>query len=502
MGRGYVTSKSEDVVLTWELPVRGVIRTVAEHQIPKDALFDALNMRLRRGELIRRGALVELISTDLTDAPMGAFPYRSEGGTRYVGIGTLTTIQRWNGTAWATVTGGTAPAGGRADHFRATSLRISSQTNLVIVNGNGPGWLIQGDATTKADLGGSPPVFTDVIAAHDRIIGITQTTSRWSASLNVGSWPAANEQNMMMTGDLCKSISQIGSSIIVYKEFTLWRLSPVAIGSLEFTFRPDFIQSAEGPASSNARVQVDGIDYWFTNQGRVGAFDGHSRVQWIADGVWEVIQDDLNADEMDRAFVAYNRQDHELWCLYPRTGTTELLGLLIVNLPRPAHGLPHHAAFPGRLEEAMSAGVAYRDADDVDRTMMLGSSANDERSYQITNTALGSAAQDDGANFTCEIRPGLQGLPGRDVFRISSLEPFLRRGGGYNAVQIFPLSSNVLDTLGGSQGQRTDEDLTVAPVKGIVPQDVTGRFYGWRLTADSNRTIRYMGALARGRRLS
>ena len=111
--------------------------------------------------------------------------------------------------------------------------------------------------------------------------------------------------------------------------------------------------------------------------------------------------------------------------------------------------------------------------------------------------------------FRCVVQTGLQPAPGTDTHRPESIELLLRRGSGSGQpgtqiMTLAPVTSNVLDTAGGTVGTAKDVPglaNAVLPVKAPVGQLVTGRFLGFKLVGTNvNSALRYLGSLIRGHR--
>jgi len=110
--------------------------------------------------------------------------------------------------------------------------------------------------------------------------------------------------------------------------------------------------------------------------------------------------------------------------------------------------------------------------------------------------------------FRMDVISGLQPAPGADTHRVSSIEPLIRRGPGTfpgdKLLQLSPISSNVLDTQGGTLGTLKDiPDVDVAtPPRTPVGFDTRGRFFGYRIRGSNiHSLLRLLGTFLRGHRL-
>ena len=100
---------------------------------------------------------------------------------------------------------------------------------------------------------------------------------------------------------------------------------------------------------------------------------------------------------------------------------------------------------------------------------------------------------------------GMAGIT--DTHRLGSVELFLRRGSGVmpgtRAMQISPVTSNILDIQAGTvgTGKAVPGLNATTPVKAPVGGVETGRFFGFRLEGSNvNSVFRYLGGLLRGHR--
>ena len=135
-----------------------------------------------------------------------------------------------------------------------------------------------------------------------------------------------------------------------------------------------------------------------------------------------------------------------------------------------------------------------------------------EVGVSVPGLYLARELQSTGADvFSCVAQPGLQAAPGADTHRFSAAEILVRRGAGTHpgtaTITITPVTSNVLDTQGGTDGTAValPGDLNAAStvVKSIVGVVATGRFLSFRATCGNiNAAFRYLGAILRGHRVS
>jgi len=261
-----------------------------------------------------------------------------------------------------------------------------------------------------------------------------------------------------------------------------------ATGAQAFCF--DKAGDFDGPANAAAIVRIRGADLYMTEHGRVAMFTGVTH-DWIADGAWQTIKDEIDESKPGRIRGEYHKREEEVWFHYVRTQDSgEAKGLLIIRLPQPKFGLPHYACFVGQTADGISAGVSIvRDNSKV--PVVFTSTSAAEKSYTLDGT------DDAGTQIDSHIQTGLQPLHDGETARILNVEPFLERLAGYGTIDVKVATSNVLDTVAGTLTAAQSVDLTLTPVREVLGFDARGRFFALRLEWNSTDTIRYRGAIIR-----
>jgi hypothetical protein len=482
----------------WPTPVRGVNQALPAHEIGIDELRDALNMALVHGVFQPRRGLVRFGSTVFSARALGAFEYRRADAVALPLIATQTRLLTYEGGVWTDRTGGTPLTGSAEKPARVTLLPFGTPTVVYAVHANGVDALRQWNGTdaTFTTVAGTPPVFSDVTTAFDRVVGIVPPYEvGWGEALSLATWSALNRRLLADTPDPLVAISHAGTlGLHVYKAKSIWA-GYAQGGPSSQAFRFEHRLDVDGPAGPAARVRAEGVDYYMTTQGRIGAYTGESH-GWVADGVWPLVQAQLDSTLSQRIVAWYDKLQSLVWFAYPRVGDAgECFGLVLLHLPKPIERLDTYAAFPGTLLRAVSAAVDLRLSDGVDRALVVTSTPSDRRALEL------GGLDDDGQVFPVMWQPGLAATPNFDVYRIESIEPFVERGTGYGTLEMRAVVSDVLDTPAGTlEPTGATIDLTEVPVDANAGLDARGRFLGVRFDATSQDVVRYKGALLYGRK--
>lgn len=407
----------------WVVPLAGTQRSIPIHQIPPHALFDSLNTVIDQESLAARPGITSFAATVLTGRPTGmfgsgilasgafqedafqedAFQLSTSIPNTLLIVGTTQRIYVLYEDIFNDITG-TALNADKANLARFTGIQIGTPAQLFVLHTNGVDPVKQWNSTdaTFIDVAGSPPLFTDITTIDDRVVGIIPPFDvRWSPVLTLDSWPSANGRVLADTRDPLIGITNFGlNGGVAYKAHSIWNIVVTGSGVESTALRFDFRREVSGPASPAAIVNA-GAHYYMTRQGRVGRWDffNHS---WVADGVWRLIQADL-----DTAFTAHI---HGAWnpvldCVtfyYPRIGDAgECKGSVTIMIPNAMKGITDFIAFPGRLEKAVSASGDSR----LDLNKQFVATSSTPKVYTV------EGANDDTVNFTGFFQTGLAEVP-------------------------------------------------------------------------------------------
>jgi hypothetical protein len=483
--------KRGDFEHMWLVPRKGVLHNFPIYETPEGALFDALNVLVRQGVLKPRPGIGDHSPTSLLDRPMGAFvtttlatgafqadafqndAFQVSGGGSNVFVLAGTTRRIWVfiGGNWIDITD-TQLTGEAIHHVRFTGIEIGGTIWTVIVNGVDTPRKWDNTSATVTPVTGTPPIFSDVTTISDRIIGIVPPFGiRWGNAYDLGTWPALNFRDLTDTMDRMIAIRNMGTlGGAIYKENSIWSVIPIGGTDAAF-FRFELRGFYKGPASPAAIVDANGTHYYMTTSGRIGAWNGTAH-DWVADGVWEIIREDLDPTNMNRAFGIYEPNFDEVYFAYPRVGDSgELKGGVVIQRPRPKDGISEHISFPLRFERPISAGTDLR----LESNKALVFTSDTFRSKFL------EGPDDAGTEFSGFWQPGLASTPKQLPYRIEEMEVFARRSTGAGSLTVKPVSSNLLDTEGGTIGAGVAVDLADATkVRDLKGTDIRARFLGLR----------------------
>ena len=179
----------------------------------------------------------------------------------------------------------------------------------------------------------------------------------------------------------------------------------------------------------------------------------------------------------------------------PAPTAGESLGMVIVTLPAPQAGIEGYGVFPGVMTKAVSAAMGSRMVYEDAKVLVFTSTAGAQKSYTLEGTS------DAGTAFDVMWRSGLTPTPKLQTHRIEGVEPFMTRAATFGVIQVAPVTSNILDTVGGSVGAMVDVDLTRVKVFSLTSLDARGRFLGLKFSGSSSDLPAYQGAAIYGRRV-
>ena len=489
---------AQRLVGQWAFPRKGVVRTIPAHELPPDALYDGHNVMLHGGQLRGRPGLTIAPGNTATPFPtIGASMYFSPAGSPTILFANTQRLFSYTGAITTDLTN-TLLTGTYAQLGRFALIEFGTPEVVYAVFTNGVdaprAWT---GSATFANLAGSPPLWTDITNAYDRIVGVVPPYKvSWGEQAQLDKWPVLNTRFLSETVDPIVAISGRGvSGVIVYKRKSIWVGVPQG-GSSAFAFVFQPREQKDGPAGAQAKVTVDNTDYYMTLDGRIAAYDGFNH-QWVGHGIWPIVQATINPTEANRTMAWFDPPTRTVYFAYPKLfDSTAIVGLAAVCLPAPEQGIEGHACFTGTLgREVYTATQAWFGGDPQEKALVF---SNRGLGAEAT---LFEGATDLGTTISGYWQPGLAGTPGLTPMRMDLVEPFFQRGVGYGTVTVRPKVSNVLDLPGGTDATPYTVDLAQAPVyeHGASRGDARGRFFGLRFEYTAGATIRYSGALAYGR---
>lgn len=509
------SSATRNPIGQWPVPLKGVLRNIPIDEIPPDGLYSGNNLTVRAGSLQPRPGMTQFASTVLTGRPTGAintatlaspafqqdafqndaFQVLGSIPTAAVIVGTTQKIYTYFSGVFNDVTGSPDLTALDAELSRFTSIMIGTPPVIYVVHTNGRDPVRQWDSTsgtfTVVPGTPAPPNWTDVANIGDHIIGILPPYDvSWMNRLTLGAVPDLNHKSLAETSDPLVAIRNIGLlGGVAYKHRSIWGI--IAQGGTEASFfRFDYRGSYEGPASPAAIVDVNGVHIYMADNGRIAAFDGY-RHDWIVDGVWPVVQAELDQANINRIHGVYNPEFREVYFYYPRTGDAgECKGQVTIVLPRPKDMILDYIAFNGTISKAVSASVDLHL--DVNKALVFTSAT--PKGYTV------EGANDDGTNFSGDWQHSLIPMPKLAHYRVEALEVYAERGGGYGTLNYNVVSANLLETAAGSLG--ATGSISLAPATGTVGDpkgaDVRGRFLGLKFSFTTPITLKWRGCVMSG----
>ena len=488
-------------IVEWVAPEGGVWRTIPIHKLPPTAIYDAENVTFRNGEVKVRSGLATYASPISAAARVTGAHYFPRTGAAHVTVfGTNTGLYMIDpSSAIVNLTGVDVLTGADSNLNQFTTIVIGSPSTANIVQGNGkdPIQYWDGVVATFVECACSPPIFSDLVTAFDRIVGITPPyTVRWGEARSLSQWPELNARNLIDSEDPVVAIRNIGTmNVIVYKEQSIWA-GMARGGSSAQAFSFELRGFYDGPANPAAITAVDNVHYYMTKEGRIGAYDGRTH-QWVGDGVWAKISALIDKTKQYAIAAVYDPTTHEVLFTYPKTtDSTYSTGLVILTLPRPQFGIKSFGAWPGSWLVPISTMVRTKHADNSDGVVAFRATAG---SFNVTK--LTPLVGDLGTPFNCLWQSGLTPTPDLGIMR-PELETFVFRAAMAGNVTAKLTSTYLLDTVSGtlSDGQ-TISLSNVEPIEKKAFSAVKGRFFGYQYSCTSTDLLSWRGALLHGRKV-
>lgn len=507
---------SEDYLVSWPAPVLGVSRQQSIEKLPDTALYDGDNVLVYKNVLRQRHGLLPISSTALVGQGVGLFEHLTPGNsanviafqtdtfqldtfqaqaiqpTQIAVAVTTKKIARRAGVSWIDLTD-TDLTGTESYPARATSIEISGVAWLILVNGVDTPRKWNGSAATVTPVTGTPPTFSDVATAADRIIGIVPPyTIRWGNSLDLGTWPALNFRTLSDTADGLVAIrSFAGDNIVVYKQRSIWSGATTG-GSDASYFRFDPKITVDGPAGPSAIVEVNGAHLYMTATGRFGLYDGIEHT-WVGDWFWPFMEEHLAINYANRTHGYYDMITGLVTFFYPKIGHLGQVRGVVIAVPPQVSGLEQWSFFPGTTAYQVTASLGPLGADKVPLVLYTATARLakvKDVTYDIDTAIQGSW------------QTGLQELPARDPVRVDVMEVFVERGVGFGSLTITPVYSNILDTGTGTTGTAFSVDLESLPkVKSPYGLEVRSRFIGYKGEFTQTTSLRWHMATMHGHRV-
>jgi hypothetical protein len=354
------------------------------------------------------------------------------------------------------------------------------------------------------------PFAKSVCIAGSRVVCLVAPhTIVWSKVLTIDNYPPLAYNKRAQTNDMGICVRALGSlGFVLYKERSI---HPARVGGTNdetaFVFgEPIYV---EGPAGVYAVVHVTGSPnysghVYMTRNGRIGLFNGNNYPQWIADGLWLFLQEDIDPLYAHMIFGVYDHRLHTIVFMYPRKGDAGMLkGMVLLCMPyegtdlQTGHPIP--AAFKGVTAKACSFACEVRWNQSIDRSILFTNETNDCQSFTFDD----ASTLDDGETYECMIQTPMSALPNA-MHHDVTVQSFFQRGSGYGSVLLEAVTSNGLETEQGTiaDGKGKYVNLETDPVQEHEGFGVMTRFFGLRYTWGSENTVRYAGAMVNGRSIA
>lgn len=502
-----VRETGSEIITQFAVPSRGTWKNVGAHLLPVDAVYDSLNVYIREGRLRARPGLVRYDETIFTNPILGGAMAVTVGEKVVLAITKDKIYQlsdltnTWNSLSAPSMTTFAPDDSCVIDiAFMETSgenIAIIAEPHNVLKK-----WV---DVPRSVSIltGTNIPQAKSVCIAASRVIALIYPhTVVWSNINNPTVFDATAYSKRAQSGDggvLVESLSNL--SFVLYKERSIYivRAQAGLDESTAFSFSEPLY--ADGPAGVYALVRIEGAHIYMTHNGRIAIFDGTRYPQYIADGLWFFLQEDINPSLAHTIRAVYDYRLHTVTFYYPKINSgSGLRGMVVLNLPFQGQDIQEtqaRAAFLGVCGKGITHGIEKRwdRQGSVDRSILF-STQNDptdrNRAYLFNETVT----SDDGNAFNCSFQTGLQPMPDARHTHVST-ETFVERSQGYGILGVEPVISDMLETPGGMIPDMSKQyiNLEQNPVREYIAFGQQVRFFGLRYSWESTSTVRYSGAV-------
>jgi len=506
-----------DHLKTYLPPFKGTWKTLPEHLIPDDAVQESMNVSLLGGKLRSRCGL-EMYNSATFDAPIsGSFMFVGVSNIKYPVASSKSKVYKYLGSWQEIPVFGTTLVGLDTSQVRMTSIQQGSIVYLIYTNGVQP-LLVSEELVSLVTI---PPYITtpisiipilkDLCTSFDRIVGIQPPyTVTWcdvvnSNYLGFTNWPSLNQAILSQTEDSLVAIRNLGTlGIAVYKEGNIF-LGIAQQGPNSQAFRFEHRGEYEGPAGVQSIVNVNGVHVYMTSTGRVGYFDG-TQHDWICDGIWPFLQDDLDTVYASKIHGSYNYRTSELYFWYPKLGDNGILrGMLIINWPYKLAGIQSYSYFLGYSSFEITNSLTVRLFNATTSPLAFSKESDIYRTYALKHTHY----FDNAVPFQCSFKTGVfkpivqestqqRTRDTSDIYR-PILELYSTRDSTRKTVQLSAVLSQSLEDTGTSTSPEII-DLTSVQPNEYIGFNETGSFIGIEASWSSDSKFEYKGCDIYGRR--
>jgi hypothetical protein len=488
-------------------PFKGTWKTLPPYLLPDDVVQDSMNITLSGGLLRSRGALKSFNAANLGNKIIGSFLTTDTNKDKFPICSTKDKVYLYTSNAWFDITAGIALTATDESQVRMSSIQLGTQVYVLYANGVDTVKIIPQNTYNLENIiprAGTLPVFDDVCTSFSRFVGIQAPyTVAWCDVINnfylsYTSWPALNQVILADTEDALVAIRPLGTlGVAVYKEGNIF-VGFGQAGANSAAFRFEHRGEYEGPGGANAVVNVNGTHVYMTGTGRVGLFDG-TQHDWICDGLWPYLQQNLDTAYAQRIFGVYNYRTAEVTFWYPRVGDSGALhGMLVICLPFPLAGVQSFSYFLGSSAFSCTNGLSVRLFQGDKLPLIFG---NNNETFVIDHTEY----IDKFNPFNCSFKTGLFKPPTPqppqrnlgDIYR-PTLEIYSTRSAERGLLHVAALTSQMLKDE-GTHSIPEIIDLTSDPVNEFIAFNDTGSFLGVEFEWQSSAKFEYKGCDVYGR---
>lgn len=486
-------------VLEFPVTVAGTWKGIASNMLAPNACFDSLNVFLREGKLRTRPGYQQHMPTFFDNAVVGGAMAVTPTEKVLIAI-TPTTLYTLRDTdnEWQIDTT-ISFALNNNSVIDVAFMETGNDYYMFIANNESllKQWTEAGGGSVIVPVTGTTPQAKSVCIAGRRVVALVSPhTIRWTAVFDHTDWNVLNVNKVAQTSDdgICvKALSTL--SFAVYKERSIYLAKAVA-GSDARAFSFSEPIEVEGPAGVRAVVNVDGAHIYMTATGRIGYFDGRSMVQWLADGLWFFLQQDIDPVYTYKIFGVYDYRLHTVTFYYARNGDSGLMkGMVVMNIPLEGSGVVDYAPFLGSSAIPISHGYERRFDAQVNRSELFSADV-DKHSFEWNE----EYKLDGIASFDCMIQTPMLPLPDLKTYQLN-VEGFFERGIGYGSVTAYAVTSQSLESKEGVVDSTNGQTLGLefAPTGEHFGFNTPCKFFGLRYNWRSTDTVKYAGSIVYGR---
>lgn len=506
-----VRRDQEGMVAQFEVPYRGTMQAGGVHRVPKDAVYDSLNIFVRDGKLRARAGTVLLNSSTFAEPVIGAGLAVTPSASILLAVSRSGLHELADGaTSWSKTSPSTMIFANNVQGVvEIAYMELGNGTFVALIASDGF-QVKQWDSLTHTTsaitpTSGTVPRAKSVCIVGKRVVTLTAPhLVQWSEVDDHKVWSDLSYNKRYGSGDLGIAVRPVGNyGLAVYKERSihLARVTGQAFGNA-FSFGEPII--VEGPAGTKAIATTPVGDIYMTKNGRIGWFDGASQVKWIADGVWTYLQNDIHPSYAYLIRCIYDCRLHTVNFYYPRlSGVGDNRGMVIINLPYEGMdiegtlgGRPY--CFIGASNYGVTAACEMRFNTVINRSILFTTVTPSNVSvYQDEAATL-----DVNAAFNCMFQTGLVGMPNGKQTRVE-FETLLERGSGYGDLTVEPVLSYQLEEARGRIPEVSAQTISLEFTPSVyellagTTRDRT-RFFGLRYTWSSRSKVRYAGTYCYG----